>query len=90
MIGYAWPLLVWWVQQVRGQFRYDWELPRAMVFPPGGRADGRDTFHPDLGSPRGLEVAHRPEIRRLCPAPPPICAPLSSTMPKRPRTAARG
>ncbi len=28
MIGYARPLLVWWVQEVRGQFRDDWELPR--------------------------------------------------------------
>jgi hypothetical protein len=24
MIGYAWPLLVWWVREVRGQFRDDW------------------------------------------------------------------
>jgi hypothetical protein len=24
MIGHARPLLVWWVQEVRGQFRYDW------------------------------------------------------------------
>jgi hypothetical protein len=29
MIGYAWPLLVWWVREVRGQFRDDWELPPA-------------------------------------------------------------
>ena len=28
MIGYARPLLVWWVQEVRGQFCDDWELPR--------------------------------------------------------------
>ena len=28
MTGYARLLLVWWVQEVRGQFRDDWELPR--------------------------------------------------------------
>jgi hypothetical protein len=36
MIGYTRPLVVWWVQEVRGQFRDDWELPPAMVFPPSG------------------------------------------------------
>jgi hypothetical protein len=28
MIGYARPLLAWWVQEARGQFRDGWELPR--------------------------------------------------------------
>jgi hypothetical protein len=28
MSGYAQPLLVWWVQEVHGKFRDDWELPR--------------------------------------------------------------
>ena len=28
MIGSARPLLVWWVQAVRGQFRYDWDKQR--------------------------------------------------------------
>jgi hypothetical protein len=26
MIGYARPLVVWWVQEIRDQFRHDWGL----------------------------------------------------------------
>jgi len=45
MLGDARPLLVWWVTEVRGQFRDDWELPRAVLFPSerGGPISG-DTF----------------------------------------------
>ncbi len=35
MIGHARLLLVWWVQEVRGQFRDDWELPRPKPQPAG-------------------------------------------------------
>src|SRR5205823_6443798 len=45
MLGDARPLLVWWVQEVRGQFTDDWELPRAVVFPSErGGPIGGDTF----------------------------------------------
>jgi integrase len=45
MLGDARALLVWWVQQVRGEFRDDWRLPRAPLFPSerGGPIAG-DTF----------------------------------------------
>jgi integrase len=33
MLGEARPLLVWWVQEVRGEFRDDWTMPRAPLFP---------------------------------------------------------
>jgi hypothetical protein len=29
MIGYAGPLVVWWVQEIRDHFRDDWEYCRA-------------------------------------------------------------
>jgi site-specific recombinase XerD len=33
MLGDARQLLMWWVQDVRGEFRDDWELPRSPLFP---------------------------------------------------------
>jgi site-specific recombinase XerD len=33
MLGDARALLVWWVTEVRGEFRDDWQLPRAPLFP---------------------------------------------------------
>lgn len=33
MLGDTRPLLTWWVQEVRGEFRDDWTLPRAPLFP---------------------------------------------------------
>jgi integrase len=50
MLGDARPLLVWWVQDIRGQFRDDWELPRAALFPSerGGPISG-ETFASALG-----------------------------------------
>jgi integrase len=33
MLGEARPLLVWWVEEVRGEFRDDWTMPRAPLFP---------------------------------------------------------
>ena len=33
MLGDARHLLVWWVQEVRGEFSDDWDLPRAPLFP---------------------------------------------------------
>ncbi len=41
MLGAARPLLTWWVQEVRGEFSDDYELPRAALFPSerGGPAD---------------------------------------------------
>jgi integrase len=50
MLGDARPLLVWWVQDIRGQFRDDWELPRAALFPSerGGPISG-ETFANALG-----------------------------------------
>ncbi len=45
MLGDARPLLIWWVQDVRGQFADDWELPRAVLFPSErGGPIGGDTF----------------------------------------------
>ena len=45
MLGDARPLLVWWVTEVRGQFRDDWELPRSVLFPSErGGPIGGDTF----------------------------------------------
>lgn len=39
MLGESRPLLMWWVQEVRGDFDDDWELPRAPLFP--SERDGR-------------------------------------------------
>ena len=45
LLGRARPLLVWWVQQVRGEFRDDWQLPRAPLFPSErGGPIGGDSF----------------------------------------------
>jgi integrase len=45
MLGDARPLLVWWVQEVRGEFRDDWRLPRSPLFPSErGGVIGGDTF----------------------------------------------
>jgi integrase/recombinase XerC len=33
MIGDARPLLIWWIEEVRGEFRDDWTMPRASLFP---------------------------------------------------------
>jgi integrase len=50
MLGDARPLLIWWVQDVRGQFGDDWELPRAVLFPSErGGPIGGDTFAAALG-----------------------------------------
>jgi integrase len=45
MLGDARRLLVWWVQEVRGEFSDDWALPRAPLFPSerGGPITG-DSF----------------------------------------------
>lgn len=49
MLGDARQLLVWWVEQVRGEFEDEWELPGALVFPSerGGRV-GTDSFRAGL------------------------------------------
>jgi integrase len=45
MLGDARPLLIWWVREVRGEFRDDWDLPRAVLFPSErGGPIGGDTF----------------------------------------------
>src|SRR5262249_13077660 len=50
MLGDARPLLVWWVQEVRGQFTDEWELPRAVLFPSErGGPIGGDTLATALG-----------------------------------------
>ncbi len=33
MLGDTRPLLTWWVEEVRGEFRDDWTMPRAPLFP---------------------------------------------------------
>lgn len=49
MLGDARALLKWWVEQVRGEFDDDWELPGAHVFPSerGGQV-GPDSFRSAL------------------------------------------
>lgn len=49
MLGDARALLEWWVEQVRGEFDDDWEMPRALVFPSerSGRV-GTDSFRAGL------------------------------------------
>jgi site-specific recombinase XerD len=66
MLGDARPLLIWWVQDVRGQFRDDWELPRAVLFPSErGGPIGGDTFATALA---GAAAAHlRGPVTRLTP-----------------------
>ncbi len=55
MLGDARALLVWWVREVRGEFRDDWQLPGAPLFPSErGGPIGGDTFANALG-----EVASR-------------------------------
>lgn len=50
MLGDARALLVWWVTEVRGEFRDDWRLPRAPLFPSErGGPIGGDSFAAALG-----------------------------------------
>src|SRR5262249_62277898 len=50
MLGDARPRRVWGVQEVRGQFTDEWELPRAVLFPSErGGPIGGDTFATALG-----------------------------------------
>jgi hypothetical protein len=50
MLGDARPPLIWWVREVRGQFRDDSELHGAMLFPSErGGLIGGDTFAAALG-----------------------------------------
>jgi site-specific recombinase XerD len=45
MLGDARALLIWWVQEVRGEFDDEWELPRAPLFPSErGGPIGGETF----------------------------------------------
>jgi integrase len=45
MLGDARALLVWWVREARGEFRDDWRLPRAPLFPSErGGPIGGDSF----------------------------------------------
>jgi integrase len=66
MLGDARGLLVWWVRQVRGEFRDDWQLPRATLFPSerGGPIAG-DTFAMALRAAAGRHL--RGPVTRLSP-----------------------
>jgi site-specific recombinase XerD len=66
MLGDARPLLIWWVTEVRGQFRDDWELPRAVLFPSerGGPVGG-DTFARALAEAAGAHL--RGPVTKLTP-----------------------
>jgi site-specific recombinase XerD len=57
MLGDARALLVWWVTEVRGEFRDDWRLPRAPLFPSerGGSIAG-DSFAAALGEVAGRHL----------------------------------
>jgi integrase len=66
MLGDARRLLIWWVQDVRGEFDDDWELPGAVAFPSerGGRVEA-ESFRVALH--RAAE-AHLPgPVRTLTP-----------------------
>jgi site-specific recombinase XerD len=66
MLGDARALLVWWVTEVRGEFRDDWRLPRAPLFPSerGGAIAG-DSFAAALGEVAGRHLGG--PVRRLSP-----------------------
>jgi DNA-binding Xre family transcriptional regulator len=66
MLGDARPLLIWWVQDVRGQFRDDWELPRAVLFlSERGGPIGGETFASALG--HAAEAYLRGPVTKLTP-----------------------
>lgn len=66
MLGEARGLLTWWIEEVRGEFDDDWELPRAPVFP--SERDGRlgpESFRSAL---HGAARAHlRGPVKKLTP-----------------------
>ena len=66
MLGEARPLLVWWVREIRGEFRDDWALPRAALFPSerGGPISG-DSFAAALAQAAERHL-HGP-VRKLSP-----------------------
>jgi len=66
MLGDARMLLIWWVTEVRGEFRDDWELPRAVLFPSErGGPIGGDSFAAALGQAAGRYL-HGP-VTKLTP-----------------------
>ena len=66
MLGDARPLLIWWVTEVRGQFRDEWELPRAVLFPSErGGPIGGDTFARALGEAAAAHL--RGPVTKLTP-----------------------
>jgi integrase len=66
LLGDARALLVWWVREVRGEFRDDWQLPRAPLFPSerGGPIAG-DSFAVALGQAASRHL--RGPVTRLSP-----------------------
>src|SRR5262249_16310350 len=75
MLGDARPLLVWWVQEVRGQFTDEWELPRAVLFPSErGGPIGGDTPAPPP-RPAAAPPLRGPGAKPTPPPPPPAHAP---------------
>jgi integrase len=66
MLGDARVLLAWWVQQVRGEFTDDWQLPGAPLFPSerGGPITG-ETFAVGLRQAAGRHL--RGPVRLLTP-----------------------
>jgi len=58
MLGDARALLIWWVTEVRGEFRDDWELPRAPLFPSErGGPIGGESFAKALGQAAGQHLS---------------------------------
>ena len=65
-LGDARALLVWWVQEIRGEFSDDWEVPRAALFPSErGGPIGGDTFATALGLAAGRHL--RGPVSKLSP-----------------------
>ncbi|HZD69996.1 MAG TPA: tyrosine-type recombinase/integrase [Actinomycetes bacterium] len=66
MLGDARALLVWWVTEVRGEFRDDWQAPQAPLFPSErGGPIGGDTFANALRDAAGRHL--QGPVTRLSP-----------------------